>query len=183
MSPQVLYEKVLGINGVGEIGFAVAERAKKFGMKIIYHDTYRLPQSCEEKLDATYVPLETLLKEADYLTLHAPHTKETEKMISTRELSLMKKSAFLINCSRGGVVDEDALCKALEENSIAGAGLDVYFLEPIPKDNPILKLKNVVLTPHIATVPKLAKRDFERICSNILRVANGEKALNVINQS
>jgi len=183
LSPQVLYQKVLGIIGMGEIGLAVAKRAKSFGMKIIYSDVRRLPTSYEEELNATYVPFETLLREADYVTLHAPHTKETEKMISTRELSLMKKSAFLINTSRGGVVDENALHKALEENGITGAGLDVFLMEPVPKDNPLLKLKNVILTPHIAGVSQEAAiKDFDLLCSNILRVANGEGALNVVNK-
>jgi len=183
LSPRVLYQKVLGIIGMGEIGVAVAKMAKGFGMKIIYFDTCRLPTSYEEELNATYVPFATLLREADYVTLHVPHTKETEKMISVRELSLMKKSAFLINTSRGGVVDENALYEVLERNSIAGAGLDVYLMEPVPKDSPILKLKNAILTPHIAGVSQEAAiKDFERLCSNILRVANGEKALNVVNK-
>jgi phosphoglycerate dehydrogenase-like enzyme len=180
-APQLLYEKTLGIIGMGEIGLAVAQRAKGFGMKVVYSDVRRLPVSYEEDVGARYVRFETLLREADYITLHTPQTKETEKMIGAHELSLMKKNAFLINCSRGGVVDEEALYTALKKNSIGGAGLDVFLMEPVPKNSPILGLKNVVLTPHCASNAGLASGDFERLCSNILRVANGEKPLGMVN--
>ena len=180
MSPQVLYGKTLGIIGMGEIGYAVAERGKGFGMKVIYHDLSRLPLRYEQEVGAAYLPFETVLREADYVTVHVPHTQQTERLLDGQALSLMKKSAFLINCSRGGVIDEDALHKALERGALGGAGLDVYFIEPVPKDSPILKLKNVVLTPHIASPGALGIMDFAQICANIVGVANGESPLGVV---
>lgn len=181
LAPQLLYQKNLGIIGMGEIGLTVAKLARCFGMKIMYFDKCRLPISYESELAANFTHLQELLKKADYVTLHIPHTKETEKFIGAQELSLMKKSSFLINVSRGGVIDERALCRALERSEIAGASLDVFTMEPVPHDNPLLKCKNMCFTPHIAGISQEASKDIERLCSNILRVARGEKPENTVN--
>jgi len=141
--------KTLGIVGFGRIGKAVARICYYgFGMKIVYTDQTRDPEA-EREFNAEHVDLETLLRRADIVSLHVPLTPETKHMINEDRLRLMKKTAILINTSRGAVVDTNALVKALREGWIAGAGLDVYEEEPLPKDSPLLGLENVVLTPHI----------------------------------
>lgn len=141
--------KTLGIIGMGEIGCELARRASVMGMNIVYYKRQPLPAELERRFDATYRPLSALLRESDYVCLATPHTDETERMIGAEELLLMKPSAFLINISRGGVVDEAALIDALCENRIAGAGLDVFTYEPLQADSPLCSLDNVILTPHI----------------------------------
>ena len=142
-----LYNKILGIIGAGRIGQAVAKRAKSFGMRIIAYDPF-LSREVAEKLDIELVDLDYLFRNADYITLHVPLTEETKNMISEREISIMKKSVRIINCARGGIIDEAALAKALEENRIAGVALDVYAEEP-PKDLPFVKYEQALLTPHL----------------------------------
>ncbi len=145
-----LRDKVLGVIGMGRIGSRVAYIANKgFGMKIIYYDAKGRRKDIEEELGAEFVELDELLRNADIVTLHVPLLKETYHLINEERLRLMKKNAILINTSRGAVVDTEALVKALKEGWIAGAGLDVYEEEPLPKDHPLTKLDNVVLTPHI----------------------------------
>ena len=142
-------DKTLGIVGMGEIGCELALRASVRGMRNIYYKRSRLSPELEHRFQAEYRDFETLLKESDYVSLHVPHTPETEKMVSRKELALMKQSAYLINTCRGGVVDEDALIGALANGRIAGAGLDVFTYEPLPADSPLCKMDNVILTPHI----------------------------------
>jgi D-3-phosphoglycerate dehydrogenase len=142
--------KVLGVIGMGRIGTAVARIAYHgFGMKIIYYDVRKCPKEIEAELNAKCVDLDTLLRTADIVTIHVPLVPATRHMINEEKLRLMKKTAILINTARGGVVDTEALVKALREGWIAGAGLDVYEEEPLPPDHPLTKLDNVVLTPHI----------------------------------
>lgn len=138
-----LYGKTLGIVGFGHIGSRIARIALAAGMSVLAHDKYR--QEADEGVKL--VGLEELLEESDFVSLHIPLTDETRHMISLRELGMMKPSAFLINTSRGEVVDEEALYCALKEKKIAGAGLDVFSKEPY--SGPLAKLDNVVLTPHI----------------------------------
>ncbi|WP_276814146.1 D-2-hydroxyacid dehydrogenase [Desulfurococcus amylolyticus] len=141
--------KTLGIIGAGRIGSTVAKMCRLgLGMNILYYDIGRNEQ-LERELGARYVDLETLLKESDVVSIHVPLTPETQHLINEKRLRLMKKTAILINTSRGQVVDTNALIKALKEGWIAGAGLDVFEEEPLPKDHALLKLDNVVLTPHI----------------------------------
>jgi len=141
--------KVLGIIGAGRIGSTVAKIAKYgFGMKILYYDIVRNPK-IEEELGAEFVSLEELLRTADFISVHVPLTPETKHLIGEDELKLMKKTAILINTSRGPIVDTSALIRALEEGWIAGAGLDVFEEEPLPKDHALTKLDNVVLTAHV----------------------------------
>ncbi|MFN3268338.1 MAG: NAD(P)-dependent oxidoreductase, partial [Zestosphaera sp.] len=145
-----LRNKTLGIIGFGRIGREVAAIASKgLGMKILYFDIYRVSPEVERELEATYVDLETLVKESDVISIHVPLTPETKGLISESLLRMMKKNAILINTSRGGVVNTKALIKALKEGWIAGAGLDVYEEEPLPPNHPLTELDNVVLTPHI----------------------------------
>lgn len=145
-----LLGKTIGIVGMGSIGFSLARRAHAFGMKIIYHNRKRVEASFEEKYDAQYTDLENLLRNADFVSLNVPLTPETQKMIGSSELKLMKPSAFLINTARGQVIDEQALIEALQKKEIAGAGLDVFENEPsVPED--LLKLSNVVMVPHVGS--------------------------------
>jgi len=178
---QPLYGKTLGIIGMGDIGVEVAKRASCFGLRVIYYTRHRLSPEEEKRYGATYVPFEQLLEEADFVSLHASHTPETEGMIGKKELEKMKPSAFLINTARGALVDEGALYEALVQGKIAGAGLDVFQEEPTPKDNPLLRLENVLVTPHIAVGSLPIPHRFKGVLENIARVMKGEKPVGVIN--
>ncbi len=147
----------LGIIGMGRIGQAVARRARGFDMNILYYNRRRLDENTERKYAATYAPMDELLARADIVTLHIPYSPETHHLIGEAQLARMKPTALLINVARGGVVDDVALIKTLEANRIAGAGLDVF--EGEPKLNAgFLKLKNVVLTPHIGSSSEATRR-------------------------
>jgi len=141
--------RILGIIGMGEIGCELSLRANVMGMRNLYYDIRRLPPELEQRFDVEYRDLNALLQESDYVSLHVPHTPETEKMIGLEELALMKQNAYLVNTCRGGVVDEEALIDALANNRIAGAALDVFTFEPLPADSPLCNMDNVILTPHI----------------------------------
>lgn len=142
--------KTLGIIGLGEIGKAVARRAKGFKMRILYNNRSRIDASEEKELDAEYADLQKLLAESDFISLHVPLTSETRHLIGNEEFSLMKSTAYLINTSRGPVVDEEALLGALLNRTISGAGLDVYENEPTLTHG-LTELSNVVLLPHIGS--------------------------------
>ncbi|MBS3765653.1 hypothetical protein KGY71_03925 [Candidatus Bipolaricaulota bacterium] len=148
----ILYRRTLGLIGIGTIGKMVAERAKSFGMDVFYYDPYRLSEGEEEEMGVSYAPLDDLLQNSDFISLHARVNDQTKKMINKESLELMKESSYLINTARGKLVDEDDLYKALKNDVIAGAGLDVFWKEPPEKDNPILDLDNVVLTSHCAGI-------------------------------
>jgi len=172
--------KTLGIIGAGRIGTAVALRSRGFGMRILYHDP--LPNAVLEKeLSARRVGLEELLRESDFVSLHVNLTAETRHLIGERELGLMKPTAYIINTSRGPVIDEEALIRALQKRDIAGAGLDVYEDEPCVTRG-LAELDNVVLLPHIgsatiATRTKMATMAAE----NLLAMLKGERAPNCVN--
>lgn len=142
-----IYGKVLGIIGLGRIGLEVAKRAFSFGMKIIAYDPY-LSRDKAEELGVELVELKELFKRADYITVHTPLSDETRHMISDKEFNLMKQEARIINCARGGIIDEAALLRALKSKKITAAALDVFEKEP-PKDTALLKLDNLVVTPHL----------------------------------
>ena len=146
MTGQNVGGATLGIIGMGRIGEAVAQRAKGFGMDILYHNRTR--RSLE---DVRYAEFEELLKVSDYVVIMTPLTPETKGMIGADELALMKETACLINVARGGIVDEMALYEALKEKKIWGAGLDVFEQEPVPIDHPLLTLSNVTVLPHIGS--------------------------------
>ena len=149
VEPFEVYGKTLGIIGFGEIGKELAVRANSFGMDVCYYKRLPLPSETESMLHARYCNLDELLQISDFISLHAPHTKETYKLLGKDQFIAMKRTAYVINTARGGEIDEDALVWALESGEIAGAGLDVFTEEPVPFDHPLLKLDNVVLSPHI----------------------------------
>jgi len=142
--------KTLGVIGMGKIGKAVAQRARCFNMPILYHNRSRMSKSHEKELMAKYVDMKTLLSQADFITLHVPLTDQTRHLIGSQELSLMKPTAYLINTSRGPVVDEQALLETLRNGKIGGAGLDVYENEPALTPG-LVELENVILLPHVGS--------------------------------
>jgi len=167
--------KIVGIVGLGRIGFEIAKRCVKgFDMKLIYCDLRR-NERAEEDLGAVRKTLEEVMKESDFVSINLPLTPETFGIIGEKHLRMMKKTAYIINTSRGPIVDQAALTKVLSENTIAGAGLDVFEKEPVPLDDPLLKLQNVVLSPHIATATEEA-RESMAICNaaSIAAVIRGE---------
>jgi len=179
---QDIWGKTIGIVGIGRIGSAVARRAKGFNMKILYYDVYRNEQ-VEKELGVEYVPLERLLNESDYVSIHVPLTPETHHLINEERLRMMKKTACLINTSRGPVVDERALYKALKEGWIWAAGLDVWEKEPVDLSNSLLKLDNVTAAPHIssgsiATRTKMAVMAAE----NMVAIQEGRVPPNLVNK-
>ena len=173
--------KTLGIIGAGRIGQAVAKRAHGFGMRVIYHSRTRLTPAAEQALHVSYAPLEDLLREADFVTLHVPLTPQTRHLIGRRELELMKPTAHLINTARGPVVDEAALVEALRRGEIGGAGLDVYEREPELSPG-LAGLDHVVLLPHVgsATIETRTKMGL-MAAANLLAGLRGERPPNCLN--
>jgi len=173
--------KTIGIIGMGRIGGEVAKRAKGFNMNILYCDV-RHREDLEKELGAKRVSLEELLRQSDFVCLHTPHNKETEKLIGKKELALMKNTAILESNSRGKVIDSDALCEALKNGVIAGAALDVFEPTPIPLDHPILKLDNVLLAPHIAgAVREGMLEQATSTAEDVVKVLTGHRPGNLLN--
>lgn len=176
-----VHGKTLGIIGLGRIGRAIARRARGFDMRILYTKRSRLSEAEERDLGVAYVPLDDLLRRADFVSLNAAFTPETYHLIGARELSLMKPTAFLINTARGPMVDEGALVEALRLGRIGGAGLDVYEKEPQVHSG-LLELPHVVLTPHLGSaVGELRERMAHIVVDNILAVITGERPPNLYN--
>ncbi|HEX3046929.1 MAG TPA: D-glycerate dehydrogenase [Bacillota bacterium] len=173
--------KTLGIIGAGRIGSNFAKKAKGFDMKILYFN--RTPnKNFEEETGARYVDKHTLLRESDFISIHVPLTNETKHMLGLNEFKMMKRNAVLINTSRGAVLDEKALAKALKEGYIWGAGLDVYENEPIIEPE-LFNLKNVILTPHIgSSTTETREKMAEMAIKNVLAVLNGEIPPNNVNR-
>lgn len=172
----------IGIVGFGRIGQAVARRATGFGMTILYHDVNRLPPEIEEPLGATYVPLEELLGQADFVSLHVNLTAETRHLMNAERLAWMKPSAVLVNTSRGPVVDPTALYEALRDGVIFAAGLDVTDPEPIPTDDPLLTLDNCLVVPHIASASRATRgRMAAMAAANLLAGVRGERLPTPVN--
>ena len=168
-------DKKVGILGIGNIGRQVAKRVQGFDAKVQYFDLYPLDERTAEELNVTYVSLDELFSTSDIISCHTPLTNDTKHIVNSNTLSLMKPTANLINTSRGPVVDEEALISALQSGVIAAAGLDVFEKEPVSPDNPLLKMDNVVATPHMAgttwdTWARRANFGFE----NMERIRNGE---------
>ncbi|MDI3533979.1 MAG: hypothetical protein PWQ82_344 [Thermosediminibacterales bacterium] len=177
-----VYGKTHGFIGFGKIGKETAKRSKALGTKIIYYDKIRADEEFENSLDAKYMELDEVLKNADIVSLHVPLLPETEGLIGKRELSLMKPTAILINVSRGKIVDENALAEALANNVIAGAGIDAWSSEPVERDNPLLAFDNVVATPHIGAGTKDAlNRVLSMAFQNIALVEKGKTPMYVVN--
>ena len=149
-----LQGKTLGILGLGRIGKTLAKRAKAFDMKIIYHNRKQISKTEEKKMGVKYTTFDKLISQSDIISIHVPHTKETNEMFNMKKFKKMKNAAFLINTSRGKVVNEKDLVIALKQKIIAGAGLDVFETEPINKNHPFLKLENIVLAPHVGSSTK-----------------------------
>ena len=143
-------DKLVGVLGLGNIGRRVARRVQGFEARVQYSDVYPIDPEEERELDVTRVSLDELFRTSDILTCHTPLTPQTRHIVNRERLALMKPTSVLINTSRGPVVDESALIDALQEGKIAGAGLDVFEQEPVEPDNPLLKMDNVVVTPHVA---------------------------------
>ena len=180
LSPH-LTGKTLGIIGLGSNGLEVARRAKGFKMRVLYYDSVR-KLDAENDIGVTYAPYKELLEESDIVTLHAPLTEQTRHMVGETEISWMKKGAYLINTSRGGLVDEVALIDALKTGKLSGAGLDVLDFEPPPADNPILKLDNVVITPHIAAYTiHVVESVAEKAVANVKDVLLGKTPEHIVN--
>jgi D-3-phosphoglycerate dehydrogenase len=171
-----LWQKTVGIIGGGAIGRAVGKRLSHgFECRVLYYDISRIAEGEASALRMIYTPLEDLLRQSDIVSLHVPLTAETRGLIGQKTLALMKPTAVLINTSRGGVVDEPALIEALQKQTIAAAGLDVFSQEPPDRENPLLQMDNVVVTPHygagtVDTMRRILGHAFE----NILRVERGE---------
>jgi D-3-phosphoglycerate dehydrogenase / 2-oxoglutarate reductase len=166
------WQSSVGIIGLGRIGRAVARRCKGFEMRVLAYDTVK-DEAYARANGIAYVPLERLLAESDFVTVHTPHNAETDKIINRERLALMKRSAYLVNTSRGGTVDEAALIEALREGRIAGAGLDVFEIEPLPAGSPLRELRNVILSPHSAGSNTRSVADMLARCAESI-IAIGE---------
>lgn len=178
---QEMMGRMLGVVGLGNIGYRVAEICHTaFSMKILYCDEVRKPEG-ERNLSAQKVELEELLRCSDYVSLHVPALPSTFHLMDSDKISLMKNTAFLINTSRGSVVDGDALYAALKDGRIAGAGLDVYEQEPLPQDNDLLKLPNAVLTPHMASHTEGAMMAMSMVAEDVVGVIQGEAPKHPVN--
>ncbi len=173
--------KTLGIVGMGRIGEAVARRAAGFNMPVLYHNRKQLSPEQENRLGACYADLDTLLQQADFVSLHVPLTPQTHHLIGERELGLMKTSAFLINTARGPVVDEQALLTALQSKKLAGAGLDVYEFEPRVTAG-LEQLNHVVLLPHMGSATIETRRRMATLAvENLMAGLEGRMPPNCIN--
>ncbi len=177
-----LHGKTLGILGFGRIGKTVGRMGHKgFEMKILYYDTVRYKE-VEEEIKASKVSLDELLSQSDYVSINLPMLPETKGLIQERELSLMKPTAFIINVARGPIWDEKALYHVLKERKIAGAGSDVFEVEPATKDHPLFQLENFIGTPHMAAHTDEALRRMSRVAVDIVRVLEGKKPVYPVNR-
>jgi D-2-hydroxyacid dehydrogenase (NADP+) len=177
--------KTVGIVGLGRIGAEIAKRAKCFGMRVIATRRKASGQapSHVDKLVAAE-NLNELLAESDYVVLQLPLTRETQNMFGEQQFRSMKRTAYLINTGRGEVVREEALIKALEKDAIAGAALDTFAVEPLPKDSPLWDMKNVIITPHVAGfTPHYPERLTDIFCENLKRFIRNEELINVVDKT
>ena len=173
-----LQGKTLGIMGLGRIGKTLAKRAKAFDMKIIYHNRKQISKTEEKKIGVKYTTFEKLICQSDIISIHVPHTKQTNEMFNMKIFRKMKKTSFLINTSRGKVVNEKDLAVALKQKIIAGAGLDVFDTEPIKKNHPFLKLENTVLAPHVGSSTKETRIEMAKITmKNMILGMKGKKPI------
>ena len=176
-----VHGSTLGIIGLGEIGTLVAKRARGFDMKVIYYSKKR-KRKIESVLDITYVPLEELLQRSDFVSIHASLNKDSFHMIDESKIKLMKKTAFIINTSRGKIINEKDLVSALRNKVIAGAGLDVYESEPISRSNPLTQLPQTVLLPHIGSATFMTRSKMAEVAANnIVNFFNGKGIVHKIN--
>ncbi len=173
-----LQGKTLGILGLGRIGSTLAKRAKAFDMKIIYHNRNQVSKTREKLLGVKYVSQDKLFTQSDIISIHVPHTPDTDKLFDSKVFKKMKKTSFLINTARGKIINEKDLAVALKKKTIAGAGLDVFESEPISNNNPLTKIKNIVLAPHIGSSTKETREEMARITVKNLNLGlNGKKPI------
>ncbi len=170
-----LKDKTLGILGLGRIGEMLAKRAKAFDMKIAYHNRKHVSKTKEKILNAQYVSFEKLISQSDFISIHVPHSTETDRMFGMKVFKKMKKSAYLINTSRGKVINEKDLVEALKKKMISGAGLDVFETEPIKNNHPLVKLPNVILAPHIGSSTEETRRKMAEITVKNLNLGMNDK--------
>ena len=174
MLGQEVHGSVLGIVGLGNIGYQVAKRAIAFDMKVVYHNR-RKNDRAESELGVEYLSLDDLLKRADFVSLNMPLTKETTRLISSRELNLMKTSAVLVNAARGGVVDHEALLDHLISGKLHAAAIDVTEPEPLPRNHALLKLDNLIIAPHLGSATRQTRVSMvERSVKNLLAGLSGD---------
>lgn len=179
-----LKNKLVGLIGFGNIGKQVCKLVQSFGASVQYYDIYRLQSSEEKEFNVKYVELIDLFKTSDIISVHLPLTDNTKGIIDKDELKLMKNTAIIINTSRGGIINENALYESLANNEILGAGLDCFCSEPIDPDNPLLKLENVVLTPHVGGASiDLSDEMAIHVARNIMRFNNNQEPLYIVNKS
>lgn len=180
---QDIHHATLGIVGLGRIGSEVARRARGFGMHVLYHDTTRRDRAEEEELAVEFVPdLVELLRRSDFVSLHVPLTQTTRGLIGSAQLAVMKPSAVLVNTARGAVVDQHALYEALRDGRIFAAGIDVTEVEPIPPDDPLLTLDNVIIAPHVASASFATRRNMALMAAdNLIAGLRGEVPPNCVN--
>ena len=178
-----IYGQTLGLIGCGAIGRMTARKAQCFGLRVLGYDPYA-DEFLAKEHGITLVGLPELLKDSDFISVHTLLNKETRHLIGEKEFKQMKPTAYFINTSRGPVVDEPALIKALQEKWIAGAGLDVFEKEPVDSDNPLLKMDNVVVTPHCASYSDAAFKQLRTIVGQeAVRVLSGQRPKNMVNES
>lgn len=177
-----IWGETVGIIGCGNIGRRTAKKAKCFQMEVIGYDPYADPKMLKEN-GITSVSMDELLKQSDYISIHTFLSPETRHLISEKEFNQMKPNAYLINTSRGPVIDEPAMIKALQTKKIAGAGLDVFEQEPVDPDNPLLKMDNVIVMPHTASYSDAAfKRLRNSVGAEAARIITGRKPLHIVNK-
>jgi len=177
-----LWGKTVGIIGMGRIGKEVARRAKPFGPRLIYYDVDRLSPDIESSLDLTYRSLDEVIAQSDVITIHTPLTPQTASLINAERIAKMKPNVIVINVSRGAIIDEAALAKALKDKRIQGAGLDVFSEEPIAQGNPLLSAPNTILTPHIAGVTNESMvRAIDLTVDNVVSVLGGQEPIDIVN--
>lgn len=165
--------RTLGLIGLGRIPQALAKKAQAFGLKVVAFDPF-MPQEAAESMDVELLELNEVCKKSDFVSVHAPLMETTKGMISDEQFGHMKKDAFIINTARGPVIDEAALIRALEAGQIAGAGLDVAEVEPMLANNPLLKMENVIITPHIAWYSEESELELKRkTARNVIDVLSG----------
>jgi len=176
-----VYDQVLGVIGLGDIGAMTARKAQAFDLKVLAFDPFSTPEKAAA-CGAELVDLDGLLRQSDFISIHCPLTPETQGLIGEREFGLMKPTVYLINTARGSIIDEKAMIRALQEGRIAGAGLDVLEKEPPAPDNPLLAMDNVIITPHCAGVSDRGTYAVKRkAMENVVRVLTGRWPDSVVN--
>ena len=176
-----VHGSTLGLIGAGRIGKLVAKRSSGFDMKVLYYDVYRMKPEEEATYNMTYMPMEDVLKQSDFISVHTPYMPSTHHLISERELKMMKSTAMLINTARGPIIDEKALVQALQNKTIAAAGLDVFENEPSVEPE-LLSMENVVILPHIASASLKTRTLMATMASdNIVAHYKGERPPNIVN--